>query len=168
MRKHIRKYIAFFVVCVMLFGLSACAHTENSASKATAVKATVIEIEKYGHAVLDITTADFCAKGYSLGDVVFVRFGSFESEMPFFDGYYTNPGDVMLRGLAPEKNIAEKLSADKRELDQHEKEINALKDGQRALCTGVMALLDHQLHNGNSGQMENAKTEIEKYLKNLI
>ena len=106
MRKRIRKYIAFFVVCVMLFGLSACARTENSASEATAVKATVIEIEKYGHAVLDITTADFCAKGYSLGDVVFVRFGSFESEMPFFDGYYTNPGDVMLRGLAPEKNIA--------------------------------------------------------------
>lgn len=106
MRKHIRKYIAFFVVCVMLFGLSACAHTENSASEATAVKATVIEIEKYGHAVLDIATADFCTKGYSLGDVVFVRFGSFESEMPFFDGYYTNPGGVMLRGLAPEKNIA--------------------------------------------------------------
>ena len=106
MRKHIRKYIAFFVVCVMLLGLSACAHTENSASEATAIKATVIEIEKYGHAVLDITTADFCAKGYALGDVVFVRFGSFESEMPFFDGYYTNPGGVMLRGLAPEKNIA--------------------------------------------------------------
>ena len=106
MRKHIRKYIAFFVVCVMLLGLNVCAHTENSAGEATAVKATVIEIEKYGHAVLDITTADFCAKGYSLGDVVFVQFGSFASEMPFFDGYYTSPGGVMLRGLAPEKNIA--------------------------------------------------------------
>ena len=65
-----------------------------------------MEIEKYGHAVLDLTTADFFAKGYELGDLVCVRFGSYESEMPFFDGYYTQPGGVMLRGLAPEKNIA--------------------------------------------------------------
>ena len=35
-----------------------------------------------------------------------MQFGSFESEMPFYDGYYSNPGSVMLRGLAPEKNIA--------------------------------------------------------------
>ena len=101
-----RKFIAFFVACAMLLSLSACTRAETSTVEAKSVKATVIEIEKYGHAVLDITTADFCAKGYSLGDVVFVRFGSFESEMPFFDGYYTNPGGVMLRGLAPEKNIA--------------------------------------------------------------
>lgn len=26
--------------------------------------------------------------------------------MPFFDGYYTNPGVAMLRGISPEKNIA--------------------------------------------------------------
>ena len=26
--------------------------------------------------------------------------------MPFYDGYYTSPGGVMLRGLSPEKNIA--------------------------------------------------------------
>ena len=76
--------------------------------------------------------------------------------------------DVIKKWKAPEKSINDKLNADKRELEQHEKEIKALKDGQRALCTGVMALLDHQLHNGNSGQMETAKTEIEKYLKNLI
>ena len=76
--------------------------------------------------------------------------------------------DVIKKWKAPEKTISEKLSADKRELDQHEKEIRALKDGQRALCTGVMALLDHQLHNGNTGQMEDAKKDIDKYLKNLI
>ena len=52
------------------------------------------------------SAADFTASGYAFGDVVHVRFGSFESDMPFFDGYYTNPGGIMLRGLAPEKNIA--------------------------------------------------------------
>ena len=106
MRKLIRKYIAILIACVMLLGLSACTLAENSSDKTNSIHATVIEIEKYGHAVLDLTTADFTAAGYELGDVVHVHFGSYESDMPFFDGYYTNPGGVMLRGLAPEDNIA--------------------------------------------------------------
>ena len=106
MCKLMRKYISILVVCVMLLGLNACTPAENSAGEAKPIQATVIEIEKYGHAVLDITTADFIGHGYELGDVVSVKFGSFESEIPFYDGYYSNPGSVMLRGLAPEKNIA--------------------------------------------------------------
>ena len=106
MLKLIRKLIAILIVFVMLFQLSACAPVETSVDEVKSIQATVIEIEKYGHAVLDITTADFFAAGYALGDVVCVRFGSYESKMPFYDGYYTNPGGVMLRGLAPEKNIA--------------------------------------------------------------
>ena len=106
MRKLIRKHISILIVCAMLLGLSACAQTENPTGETKSIQATVIEIEKYGHAVLDITTADFTDYGYELGDVVSVQFGSFESEMPFYDGYYSNPGSVMLRGLAPEENIA--------------------------------------------------------------
>ena len=106
MRTLIRKYIVIFMICVMLLGLSACIPAENSAGEAKAVQATVIEIEKYGHAVLDLTTADFFAAGYALGDIVCVRFGSYEAEMPFFDGYYTSPGSPMVRGLSSEKNIA--------------------------------------------------------------
>lgn len=106
MRKLIRKHISILIVCVMLLGLSACAPAADSTNEVKSIQATVIEIEKYGHAVLDITTADFTGNGYELGDVVSVQFGSFEENMPFFDGYYTNPGGAMLRGLAPEKNIA--------------------------------------------------------------
>ena len=106
MRKLIKKHISILIVCVMLLGLCACTTTENSTDETTSIQATVIQIEKYGHAVLDITTADFMNHGYELGDVVNVQFGSFESEMPFYDGYYSNPGSVMLRGLAPKKNIA--------------------------------------------------------------
>ena len=106
MSKLIRKYIAIFVVFGLLLGLSACVQSENSTSEVSSIQTTVIEIEKYGHAVLDITTADFTALGYALGDIVHIRFGSHEFDMPFFDGYYTNPGDVMLRGLEPEKHIA--------------------------------------------------------------
>ena len=106
MNKLIRNSIAFLVLCVMVLNLSACAPAESPSDRTEAVQTTVIEIEKYGHAVLDITTADFTDIGYELGDIVCVRFDSYEADMPFFDGYYSNPGTVMLRGTTPEENIA--------------------------------------------------------------
>ena len=106
MNKLIRKSIAILVLCVLVLNLSSCSLAEKPSDKAGAVRATVIEIEKYGHAVLDITTADFTAIGYELGDIVCVRFGSYEADMPFFDGYYSTPGTEMLRGTSAEKNIA--------------------------------------------------------------
>ena len=106
MNNLIRKSITILTVLIMIFGMCACTPATDPSDGAKTVRATVIEIEKYGHAVLDLTTADFSAMGYALGDVVRVKFDSYESEMPFYDGYYTNPGDLMLRGLAPEKNIA--------------------------------------------------------------
>ena len=106
MRKLVHTPLAILIVCAMLFGLSSCTLAEHSSGAAQLVQATVIEIEKYGHAVLNLTTSEFCAAGYALGDIVRVRVGSFESDIPFFDGYYTNPGSVMLRGLTPSKNIA--------------------------------------------------------------
>ena len=106
MKKWARRCIAILVVCVMVLQLSACNNEEYNADKSTIVQATVIEIEKYGHAVLDVTTADLIATGYEFGDVACVRLGDYESTMPFFDGYYSNPGDPLLRGIAPEDNIA--------------------------------------------------------------
>ena len=106
MNELIRKAITILILCVMVLNLSACDPAENPSDKIEAVRATVIEIEKYGHAVLDITTADFANIGYELGDIVCVRFDSYEADMPFFDGYYLKPGAVMLRGITPEDNIA--------------------------------------------------------------
>ena len=106
MNKRIRKFIAILVLCVMVLNLSACAPAENPSDKIEAVRATVIEIEKYGHAVLDISTADFAELGYALGDIVCVRFDSYEADMPFYDGYYSNPGAVMLRDW-PLKKISQ-------------------------------------------------------------
>ena len=69
MKKSIRRCIAILIVCVMALQLSSCNKTESDTDKSSALQATVIEIEKYGHAVLDITTADFMKSGYSLGDI---------------------------------------------------------------------------------------------------
>jgi hypothetical protein len=76
--------------------------------------------------------------------------------------------DVIKKWKAPEKDVAEKLRADKLALERHDADIKALKEGQKAMCKGVVALLDHELHNGNSKQMEDARSEISKYLTDRI
>lgn len=101
-----RKCIAIFAVCAIVLGLSACSAIESNTDKSMLVRTSVVEIEKYGHAVLDVTAADLAAVGYELGDVVCVRLGTCESTMPFFDGYYSNPGSSLLRGTAPEDYVA--------------------------------------------------------------
>lgn len=106
MKKRIRSCITILTVCAMALGLGACHAAEGDKGKTLSVEATVIEIEKYGHAVLDVTVADLAAAGYELGDVVCVRFGTSELPMPFFDGYYSEPGSVLLRGTEPEDYVA--------------------------------------------------------------
>ena len=75
--------------------------------------ATVTEIEKYGHAVLDVTIADFQARGYALGDIVTVTVypegseeASYTADMPYLDGYYVDNGEAMLRAYPGHTNIA--------------------------------------------------------------
>ena len=60
------------IICVVTLELSACDAAERSMDESMTVQATIIEIEKYGHAVLDITTADFAAAG-SLSSVWHIR-----------------------------------------------------------------------------------------------
>ncbi len=70
------------------------------------VTGTVTEIEKYGHAKLDTTILGFTAAGYALGDVVTVKGGSYSGDMPYFDGYYVDKGDYMLRAYPGHETIA--------------------------------------------------------------
>ena len=102
----IKKILLILIVGVMVLQLSSCNPIEQDPDQSMLVQATVIEIEKYGHAVLDITTADFMAVGYELGDIVCVRFGTREYTMPLFDGYYSNPGGLLLRASDAEECIA--------------------------------------------------------------
>lgn len=41
-----------------------------------------------------------------------------------------------------------------------------LREGQRTLCVAVMALLNHELHNGNADEMRDASAGINNYLIN--
>jgi hypothetical protein len=43
-----------------------------------------------------------------------------------------------------------------------------LREGQKVLCAGVVALLDHELHNGGSRRMARARDELSAYLSGRI
>lgn len=67
--------------------------------------------------------------------------------------------------------IDRKLANDKARIDEHTRAIDVLsrrtdglETGQRALCRGVMALLNFNLHNGNTDEMEKANNGINDYL----
>lgn len=53
-----------------------------------------------------------------------------------------------------------------RRVDAHDADLNDLHAGQSALCRGVQALLDHELHNGNESEMQAASDSIGKWLRN--
>ena len=76
-----------------------------------------------------------------------------------------------IRGLAKpaqdrQAKIEHALATDKARLDAHEKELAELREGQKVLCGGVQALLEHELHNGNANQMQGASDDLSKWLIN--
>ena len=66
----------------------------------------VAEIEKYGHARLDITIEDFSNAGFALGDIITVTAGTFTGDMLCLNGYYVDRGEPMLRAYPGHTNIS--------------------------------------------------------------
>ena len=68
-------------------------------------------------------------------------------------------------------DIDRKFANDKQLLETHtrhigeiNKRVDGLEKGQKAQCHGILALLNHELHNGNSDEMEEAKKGMDNYL----
>ena len=68
-------------------------------------------------------------------------------------------------------DIERKFSNDKASIETHSRQIgeinkrvDSLETGQKAQCRGILALLNHELHNGNSDEMEEAKKGMDNYL----
>lgn len=84
--------------------------------------------------------------------------------------------EKVLEKLEPRfKDIETKLDNDKNRLDNHEsaiKSINAsietIKDGMQVTADALTAILDHELHNGNTDQMQKARDDLQKYTNGLI
>lgn len=61
-------------------------------------------------------------------------------------------------------DIGKKLDADKRRLDRLDDEMAETKGAIKVLVTGVNALLEHELHNGNAQQMQDASDGMRSWL----
>ena len=85
------KKILSLLMCVMLL----CALLPAGAEEIS-VTAKVAEIEQYGHAQLDITIEDFNNAGFELGDIITVKAGNYEGDMPYFNGYYVDRGEYLV------------------------------------------------------------------------
>ena len=87
MKKHIAQILVFLLSLCMVPAMA----------EVVTIDARVVRINKYGHAKLDITEADFTGAGFDLGDTVTVTSGSYTGDMPVFNGYYADRGNCMLR-----------------------------------------------------------------------
>lgn len=56
------------------------------------------------------------------------------------------------------------LETQKARADEQADEINVLRNGLIVTCKGVKALLEHELHNGNTGEMVSASKAIDDWL----
>lgn len=75
------------------------------------------------------------------------------------------PQENKENSLASHQEACEKRFArDYRILDEHTKQIEEVKETNRVLCAGVHALLEHELHNGNSDEMRQASDDLFKHL----
>ena len=76
--------------------------------------------------------------------------------------------DIIKKWRAPTTDTAKKLATDKQRLDAHDKAIENLQESNQAICSALLALLDHELHNGNADQMQKARDTLMDYLQSLI
>lgn len=74
--------------------------------------------------------------------------------------------DLIKKWRSPSVDVDRKLANDKVRLDEHDDAITELRGSGRIQCTALVALLDHELHDGNSDQMEKARDDLMRYLTN--
>lgn len=76
--------------------------------------------------------------------------------------------DIIRKWRTPTTDTAKKLANDKQRLDEHDEAIENLRESNQVICSALLALLDHELHNGNQDQMEKARNEMMVYLSKHI
>lgn len=76
--------------------------------------------------------------------------------------------DIIKKWRAPGTDTEKKLANDKKRLDEHDEAISDLRDSNQVICSALLAILDHELHNGNGDQMQKARDEMMAYLSKHI
>lgn len=76
--------------------------------------------------------------------------------------------DIIKKWRTPTTDTAKKLANDKQRLDQHDEAIDDLREGNQVICSALIAILDHGIHNGNTDQMQDARDDLMRYLSKHI
>lgn len=76
--------------------------------------------------------------------------------------------DIIKKWRAPTSDTEKKLANDKKRLDEHDEAIKVLQESIPVICSTLLALLDHELHNGNADQMQKARDGMMDYLSKHI
>ena len=76
--------------------------------------------------------------------------------------------DIIKKWRAPSTDVSKKLDIDKKRLDKHDEAIESLQECNQVICSALLAMLDHELHNGNGDQMQKARDDLMAYLQGLI
>ena len=63
-----------------------------------------------------------------------------------------------------DSDVQKRLNTCEQKLERDFKQRQDVRNGQRELCFGVQALLNHELHNGNADEMARASENINKWL----
>lgn len=104
MRNITNKIILIPVLCCIVFQ-TGCAvninrNNEGSTGPVTVSAKKVIHDEEFGGTYIDISIDDFNALGFDYGDEVSIYFsnGYKLENIPYYNGYYTRPGQPLLVG----------------------------------------------------------------------
>ena len=101
--KRTKRYLSL-ISCLPL--LSTVMQMAFAGEPVPSVTGTIIQVEKCGHAVLDIRIEEFENAGFNLGDIVTVKTDHFTGNIPYFNGYYVDKGEAFLRAYPGTENIA--------------------------------------------------------------
>lgn len=64
----------------------------------------------------------------------------------------------------PSKELADRVDAHQRMLDTDKKRLDSMEEGQNALCTAMLAILDHEISGNSTDKLQSAKTGLTNYL----
>lgn len=72
--------------------------------------------------------------------------------------------DVIRGWRKPAKTLAQRVADTERKLDNDKRHIDALEEGNKALCRGMLALLNHEITGNSIEKLKEAQAGINNYL----
>lgn len=74
--------------------------------------------------------------------------------------------DKIKNAHRPAENAAIWMRETNEKLDRDKKRIDSLEEGQKAICRGVLALLNHEITGNSVDKLKDAQTNMTEYLIN--